>query len=214
MSDDPEYIALEKMVKKGVLYHLSFSNDYEVRVGGGTVQKLGLVEKQEFDPGEFEKLRAILDREYAYFVAESQLARRGFSIGEFKQRLRQKEIPEPFIARIVSDYRGLGLLNDEKYAEIRVRSLLERKPAGRGFLIAELQKRLVPRNIAEKVVAAALDGVDEVETALKLLARKQAVLAKFDIDTARRKAYTYLSRRAISFRAAKTAFDRIFGSKA
>lgn len=212
MADEPEYAILTEIRKKGQRYRLSFSNGYDIRVGPITVEKLGLTERQEFTPTEFDELRKILDREYAYLVAEAQLARRGFSIGEFKQRLRQKDIAEPLVARIVSDYRGLGLLDDERYAEIRVRSLLERKPAGKGFLVAELQKRLVPRSVAEKVVTRALEGIDEVETAMKLLNRRRTALAKFDLETARKKAYTYLSRRAISFRAAKTAFDRIFGS--
>jgi hypothetical protein len=47
---------------------------------------------------------------------------------------------------------------------------------------------------------------------VELLERKKGSLAKFDLETARKKAYTYLSRRAISYGAAKAAFEKVFES--
>jgi len=139
------------------------------------------------------------------------LARRPYSVGEFKQRLRHKDISDEHIRRIIRDFRDKGFLNDYEYALARARSLNARKPAGRGYLVAWLRKRLVPREIAEKAVDELLADVDEVETAVELLNRKRSSLDKFDLETARRKAYTYLSRRAISYGAAREAFEKVFG---
>ncbi|MCP4567319.1 MAG: RecX family transcriptional regulator, partial [FCB group bacterium] len=155
--------------------------------------------------------KTLLLERFALYCAESLLARRNYSVGEFKERLRQKEIGLDLIKQIVAEFRQLDLLDDFRYGQMRVRSVIRRKPAGRGFLIADLQKRLVPRDIAEKVVTEALKDSDEIEMAVELLEKRRAAFTKFDLETKRRKAYTYLSRRAISYGASKAAFDMVFG---
>jgi SOS response regulatory protein OraA/RecX len=212
MNNSGDQIVLREVRKSGPFSNLIFSNGFEVRASSGTMKKLGLKEGNRYNPESFEAIRQILEKDYAYFVAEMILARQGYSIGEFRQRLRKKGIEEKLCAGIVNDFRSLGLLDDSRYAEARIRSLLQRKPAGRGFLIADLQKHLVRRAIAEHVVAAALEDTDEVSLAIQILQKRRISLQKFDIETARRKAYTYLSRRAISYRAAKEAFEKVFAS--
>jgi len=196
-----------------MLFLVTFSNGFEVRATSGTVKRLKLNEGAEFSPAEFAELMKILEEKYARYTAESILARRPYSVGEFRRKLRQKNIDESYIRPIVKEFRAKGILDDFEYAVARGRSLIERKPAGRGYLVAWLQKRLVPREIAEKAVADILEDTDEVDTAVELLKRKRTSFAKFDLETARRKAYTYLSRRSISYGAAKEAFEKVFGDK-
>lgn len=214
MEERPENFILDKIERKGRLLLLTFSDGFEVKATPGLVKRLELAERQEFQPADFEKLRSLLRERYGLYCAESLLARRNFSVGEFKERLRQKEIDTKLIQDLAGHFREQGLLDDYKYGQMRIRSVLNRKPAGRRFLIADLQKRLVPREIAEKVVDRALTDIDEVEMAKQLLEKRRASFDKFDIETGRRKAYTYLSRRAISYGAAKAAFNEIFGKSA
>ena len=197
--------------RRGVLFRLEFSNDFEIRATAGVVKRLNLTEGSEFSPATFEELRKILEEKYAYYTAESFLARRPYSIGELKQRLRDKGISGDHIAEIIKDFRARKILDDYEYSLARIRSLVERKPAGRGYLVAWLQKQLVPREIAENAVAELLSGSDEVATAVELLERRRGSFEKFDLETARKKAYTYLSRRAISYGAAREAFEKVFG---
>ncbi len=209
--EDQSEIVLESVARKGMTFVLSFSDDFQIRATKGVVERFRLAEGARFSPATYAELRRVLEWEWAYYTAEAMLARRPYSIGEFKQRLRHKEISDDHIRRIVRDFRERGFLNDFEYALARARSLVARKPAGRAYLVAWLRKRLVPREVAEKAVDELLADVDEVETAVDLLKRKQSGLAKFDLETARRKAYTYLSRRAISYGAAREAFEKVFG---
>lgn len=211
MTTDRDIIRLNAIGRRGTLFLLTFSNGYEVRAGKRVIEQLGLSEGDEFGREMFVKLKEILDWEFSFYTAESMLARRPYSVGEFKQRLRQKEIDSGHIARIVKDFLSKGLLDDFSYSVARVQSLKNRKPAGRGYYLAWLQNRLVPREIADKAIDEVLSSVDEVETAIGLLEKKRSSLAKFDLETARRKAYTYLSRRAISYGTAKAAFETVFG---
>lgn len=211
MPDQKSDIVLESVARRGTTFLLSFSDGYQIRATKGVVDRFRLAEGARFSPETYAELKRILQWEWAYYTAEAMLARRPYSVGEFKQRLRHKDISDDHIRRIVRDFRERGFLDDYEYALARARSLVARKPAGKGYLVAWLRKRLVPREIAEKAVDELLADVDEVETAVDLLKRKRSSLNKFDLETARRKAYTYLSRRAISYGAAREAFEKVFG---
>jgi SOS response regulatory protein OraA/RecX len=212
MTDCYQTIKIIDFKQRGITSQVSFSNGYTIRVGRRTLERLGLAEGAEFAPEEFEKLREILEWEWAYYTAESMLARRAYSVGGFRQRLRLKGIAVEHINRIVTEFREKGFLNDYKYALARGQSLVNQKPVGKAYVIAWLQKRSVPHAVAQQAVEELFSGVDEVETAVLLLTRKRAGWAKFDLETTRQKAYTYLLRRAISYDAARQAFDKVFGS--
>lgn len=210
MVEEREYISIIDIKRRGMVYFVDFSNDEQVRATKGVIDKLNLSAGDEFTENEFEKLKKILDESFARYTAESILARRSHSVGEFKIKLRKKDISGDLIKSIVRKFRKEGLLDDYNFGKMRAESLLRRKPAGRGYLIRDLQNKLVPRQIAEEVVAGVLSEVDESELAEQLLEKKRISLTKFDLETARQKAYTYLSRRAISYGASKTAFDKVF----
>lgn len=208
MSFEGERIVLAQIARKGMWYLLSFSNEYQVRASKKSIDDFSLREGCDFELSEFENLKGILEKKFARYTGESFLARRAYSIGEFRLRMRQKQVSQPMIEKVVNDFCELGLLDDYKYAKGRLTSLLDRKPAGRGYLVADLQKKLVPREIAENVAGEVLEGVDEVDLALRLLEKRRASLTKIDVETAKRKAYTYLSRRAISYGAVREAFEK------
>lgn len=204
-------IQLVRVAPRGRVYLLAFSDGYEIRATGQGIKRLGLVEGDRFSPETYGELKRVLERDWAVYTAESMLARRPLTVGLFYQRMRQKGIAEGLVREIAADFKAQGLLNDYEYAIGRGRSLMSRKPMGRGYLLAWLEKQLVPRAVAEKAAAEILADVDEVETAVTLLRKREAALAKFDLETARQKAYTYLLRRAISYGAAKQAFEQLFG---
>ncbi len=212
MESEGGHIVLESIERRGRLYLLLFSNRYEIRASGRVIDQIGLAEGVKFSQQTFVELQRILEWEFARYTAESMLARRPYSVGEFRRGLRQKGISDEHIKKIVSEFRKKGFLEDYQYALARARSLHERKPAGRGYLISWLRKRLVSREVAEEAVDELLGDVDETAMAVELLERKKGSLLKFDLETARRKAYTYLSRRAISYGAAKAAFTKVFES--
>jgi len=62
-----------------------------------------------------------------------------------------------------------GLLDDQAFAEGWVRQRLDRPPEGAGPLAAGLERRGIPRELAEQVVRSQLTGEAERESALALL---------------------------------------------
>ena len=158
MNTQPENISLVSIQRRGMLFLITFSNGFEIRATSGVVKRLNLAEGAEFTPATFSELRQILEQKFAYYTAESFLARRPYSVGELKQRLRRKDISDKLIAEIIKEFRSKKILDDFQYAVTRIQSLVDRKPAGRGYLVAWLQKRLIPREIAENAVAEVLSA--------------------------------------------------------
>ncbi len=213
MGNEPGQIILVGIEHAGRWYRLAFSNGYEIRATRKIIETHELKEGLTLSLQSFEQLQKILERAYAFHCAESLLAQHPYSTRLFRERLRRKDIAEALIADVTAAFKANGLLDDYQYALGCIRSLMLRKPAGKPFLVAYLQQRGVPRPIAEKAVVEALAETDEAAIALRLLEKRRNSLANFDLETARQKAYTYLSRRSISYAAARKAFEQLFGKQ-
>jgi len=151
-----------------------------------------------------EARQAICNRDARRF-----LSMREHSRGELKLKLERKGHTATIIKDILSGLRTKGLIDDSRYASNIASKTLERKPCGRSFLMATLLKKFIPREIAEKVVGDIFDLQDELELAKKALQARWNRYRHLNLETARTKAYNYLSRRGISYESAKIAFDDI-----
>jgi len=160
-------------------------------------------------PAQLEQLQHEAAREQCHRETARLLALREHAIGEIRMKLRRKQFASDIIDETVRSYQQRGLLNDSEYALNVGRKLIEKSPSGRAWLIACLQKKMIPRSIAEQAADILLSSVDELDLARRALQKRWAHFSQFDIETARRKAYTYLSRRGIGYHAARTAFDQL-----
>jgi regulatory protein len=137
------------------------------------------------------------------------LAFREHSVGEVTEKLRHKGCDDAHIEKAVAKFVRTGLLDDARYADALIRRLLERKPAGRSVLIAELQAKRIERSLAQRIVDDLLADRSETDLAVAALEGRWRAFAQFDVETARQKAYTFLSRRGIGYAAAKAAFETL-----
>jgi SOS response regulatory protein OraA/RecX len=119
------------------------------------------------------------------------LAFREHSVGEVTEKLRHKGCEDTHIEKAVAKFVRTGLLDDARYADSLIRRLLERKPAG---------QRIVDDLLADR---------SETDLAIAALESRWRAFAQFDVETARQKAYTFLSRRGIGYAAAKAAFETL-----
>lgn len=159
---------------------------------------------------------ADLRREAAEGACDRETARllalRPHSIGELRAKLKRKEHAEVQINAIIKKYRTRGLLDDTQVATSLARAALERKPAGKNYLVALLRRKLIDRDTAQAVVDMLLADHSENDLAYEALSRRKRVLfssRQIEVETIRRRAYTYLSRRGIGYSAAKDAFEKL-----
>ncbi len=206
-------IRIVKLIGSGSGFKITLSDDNEpFAVEAILVAKHRLKEGIVITPPQAADLR----REAAETECDRETARllalRPHSIGELRAKLKRKEFAEESISAIIKKYRTRGLLDDAQVALSLARQALERKPAGRSYLIALLRRKLIDRDTAEQAVDLILGDRDENQLAYDALARRARVLfssKQLEVETIRRRAYTYLSRRGIGYAAAKAAFEKL-----
>ena len=106
----------------------------------------------------------------AYQTALDLLSRRDHFRRELSDKLRQRDFPADQIEAAIARCEDLGLVNDERVAE----RFVEVRAATRGWgprrLAAELQKRGVPRDDAERMATVSSElGEEAIRTALRKL---------------------------------------------
>ncbi len=162
---------------------------------------------------QLEELRAEAELALCDCEISRLLAMREHSVGEVKTKLTRKQFSSQAIHQTLRKYQKQGLLNDARYSQVFATRLLEANPCGRSYLIASLRRKLIDRSLAEKTVDLLLAGRDEVTLAQAALEKRWARFGQFELETARRKAYNYLSRRGIGYAAAKAAFETLYRDK-
>jgi len=205
----PSIVKIEQIRKKRKDYLLVLSDGREIPLSRQMIDRYSLeagisitAEKLNLIRLESEMTRS---EEYVLYL----LARRSYSSGHLVSKLVEKGFGEKVIRATMAILRERDLIDDTAYARELVESILRRKPAGRNYLVGCLRRKFIPRSLAESVVDELLAIVDETESAARLLRARWGYFSKFELETARRKAYNYLLRRSIGYRAAKEAFDLV-----
>lgn len=202
-----EPVVIKKIIRRKKSATLILSDRKKVLLDTAILIQSGLQAGDRLLPGRIENLMRESTRQTALEYALYLLSRRNYSTGLLRRKLLEKGTDPKLLPKIIAQLIDKGFLDDRLFARRAVESILSRKPAGRHFLAAYLRSKLVPRAIADETVAEILEDEDETALAVRLLQSKLKSLAKFDLETARAKAYNYLSRRAISYIAAKEAFE-------
>ncbi len=134
-------------------------------------------------------------------AAAREIALRRLTVGdrsrhELAADLARWEVPAD-VARVVLDrLEEVGLLDDARLAE---RWVASRRGGQRGS-VSRLRHRLRQRGIADDTIDAALSrgGLDDLETARDLAARRCRVLAGLALPVQQRRLAGYLARRGFS----------------
>jgi regulatory protein len=209
-----EAIRLTTIRQRGGKFELSITTfDTPIIVDEEVVHRFRLVEGIVLTRPQLEQLT----REAELVACDRETARllglREHSVGELEFKLRRKEFSDDAVKATIQKYRQLSFLDDTQYARKVVEMTLKRNPAGRAFLIALLRKKRVGRLVAERTVDMILRETDEVEIAKRSLEKRWSQYRQLELERARTKAYTYLSRRGISYEAARAAFDELYNRK-
>lgn len=129
---------------------------------------------------------------------------------QLEDKLRDRGC-EPAVARQVLDRMAeVGLVDDEAFAEMYVRSKQETKGLAAGALRHELRQK----GVAEEVVDAALEEIDperEKEQARALVARRLRTMRGLDRDAQTRRLAGFLARKGygpgVSYQVIREALD-------
>ena len=205
MNDAPSIV---EVTIRGETAQLVLSGEPEALTLPAEIVRAGnLAPGVQLTPSQWTQLKETAERYHCDQSAMQLLAVREHSTGELRLKLRRKGFARQVIEVVVRRMTAIGAVDDVRYAHLVGQSLLQRRPCSRAYLSAHLQRRHVPRELAESVAEVLLGDTDELALAEAALGQRRS-LSQFELETARRKAYNYLARRGFGFEAARIAFER------
>lgn len=161
------------------------------------VQRRGLSEGDQLDPGQVEDLLRSSRRQEAMDRALHYLSYRSRSRFEVERYLGRKGYEEPIVEAVLARCEELGYLDDRRFAEAWVRDRIELKPRGIARLKAELRKKGVHGPEAGEAIRSAFReaGVTERDLLERAARKRWRSRRSEDPWTLRRRLFGYLRRR-------------------
>ena len=176
---------------------------FAVGISKETLLRAALRVGDELTP---ERLSALQNEEGLYqtrAAALRLLARRPRAERELRDRLREKEFADTDIARVLSDLRAAGLVNDPEFARAYIRNTLTLRPLGEIQLRQKLLIFGVDRTTVDDAIRDELGTVDVDDIALtvarRYMARTAGRGASDDPQKRRRLTAAMLARRGYSW---------------
>ncbi len=96
------------------------------------------------------------------------LDRRAYSCGELTRRLASKGHDQRLVDLAIERLVASGLLDDEAYARAMAETTVRKKPASAALIEQKLLAREITPDVARRVAAGVLAGIEPVEAAARL----------------------------------------------
>lgn len=140
-----------------------------------------------------------VDPQYAQAkrIVLRKLAAAPRSRAQLAEALADKEIPEPVAEAVLDRMEAVGLVDDEAFAEMVVRSVSAGRGLARRSIAEELRKRGVSDEIAEEALAP-IDDSDERDSARRLVDKKLRTMSGLDFQVKQRRLAGMLARKGYS----------------
>lgn len=144
--------------------------------------------------------------EEAYHSALNFLSYRPRSTAEVKWNLQDKEIPDVIIQAVIERLTRAGLLDDSNFAEYWVEQREQFKPRSARMLRYELKQK----GVASHHIDAALQDLDETESARRLAAKRVHRYTHLAREEFWRKMVGYLQRRGFHYQIIKPIVEELW----
>ncbi len=174
--------------------HIFFDEEYSLTVDSEYWYTSEWSVKKEIDEEEIGLLKEEIEARRAWLSLLDLLSVRSHSKKELILKLRRK-YSQSAAELAVQKAEGLGLLDDEAFAEMYANELLQRKKYGISRIKNELRLKGIDSDIIESVVYS-LD-IDAKESIINLINRKY--LRKLDDEKGRRNVISALQRLGYSY---------------
>ena len=148
-------------------------------------------------PGGPEQDREPDQHQVARQIVLRQLAMAPRSRAELAQKLAQRDCPADVAAVVLDRMTAVGLIDDEAYAQMLVRSQQAGRGLARRALARELRKKGIEEHLAEEALATISDE-DERDRARALVDKKVRAMHGLGIDVQTRRLAGMLARKGYS----------------
>lgn len=114
----------------------------------------------------------LLDAEALLNHALRLLGGRAYSMGELREKMRQRAERAESVDGVIAKLKEAGYLDDRKFAENYAAARLENQGFGKMRVLRDLRQRRVAPQLAEKVAEQTFQSTDEIELIEAFLKRK------------------------------------------
>ena len=185
--------------------HIFIDEEYSLTVDSEYWHTSEWCRVKEIDEEDLEALREDIEMRRAWLNALDLISMRSHSEKELVMKLRRK-YSQNIAEAVAHKASALGLIDDEAFAEMYAKELIERKKYGIARVKNELRLKGISSHIIESVLLS-LD-IDGKESIINLVERKYS--HKLSDEKGRKQVIAALQRRGFSFsdiRAALSEFD-------
>ena len=155
----------------------------------------------EINEDELTELLDAVSFRRAYNKGLDLLSRRPYGVKELTKKLCEKGFEKESSEKACERLIELGLLNDEHYAEILAKDLMERKK----YSLKRVKQELLFRGISREIVENTVDSLDNDAQNRIILVIKKKYLNKLDDEKGRKRAVDGLMRLGYSYSEIKSA---------
>ncbi len=192
---------IERILKKIKNVLIYFDEGEPVKIRYEVAVKNGLRKRDLISP---EGLKKLLNENRKYLIKETTwryLSNRAHSLFELRTKLRRK-YPDASatIEEVLSEFAELNLIDDEKFARDFAEARLEINKVGPLRIKAELIKKGIKREIAERTVEELFENRNTIDLALDLANKKLRQIRRPNLPPEKKKLriYGFLKNRGFS----------------
>lgn len=131
------------------------------------------------------------------YAMQAILSRRDHATAELKIKLGRQGYSSEQVEEAIEWGRQKRLINDQRFAQNYITSLLRQKPVGRRWLVAKLRQKGVPAGVVKDALDQQLDRAQETKLAREAAATWHKRHPQYESDTVR--LARFLQARGFSF---------------
>ena len=195
----PKITAIEPQKNKPHRYSIFVDGEFALGVDEEVVANLGLRPQQALTADKLEQVVAEEQAKQAWRTAVRLLEYRPRSRWELTRRLQQKGFESPTISRTLDRLADTGLVDDERFAQEMVQSLVRSQNLGKQAIFDRLRRAGVGRDVAQAAMDQELADYDEVRQAQQVVDKYLPRLTDLEPVKQRRRLQGYLRRRGFPY---------------
>lgn len=189
---------------RGKKIHLLIDDEYQITTDVDFWAEHYYKDGTQIDEKQWQELVDLINYKKAVDKCYDLLSRRDHSVKELKTKLL-RTVDEVNAERAIEKMLDLGYLDDEKYAAVLLKHLIENKKMSKAFIRQEMYKR----GLSSEIISSTLEGVriDNASSCAELILTKYR--NKLNIEGGKDKIIAALMRKGFSYSDIKTAFNMI-----
>jgi regulatory protein len=195
-------LRMQKRNRRRVNVYLDGQYAFALQVAMAAPLRVG----QTLTVEEIDRLRGREAVEVAYDKALHFLSYRPRSRAEIAAYLKRKKAQPDTVGTVLERLEHAGLVDDSAFAQYWVENRESFRPRGSRALRHELRQKGVP----EAVIARAVEGIDETDSAYRAAHRRARRFRQLDYQAFRQRLGGFLQRRGFGYDVVKEAVDRLW----